>query len=1272
MSSKVKRKVTVENSKSSKNKSQESEEVPRRPSVFERLGTVSLSLGLPSQDRHSKADALEKCHNWLRTGNCSYGETCRYQHGPYSSGTRGKSEKKDIAEKDLRHKVKSKREDKESVGGSGGGGGSNSPKPKSIPQNISRNRKVEQENKIKSTVVVTRPRSSASDGEEREKDKGRTGTWEDDSDDWPLDASQLDYKEELTLEMKRQQLQRELELELQKERMMNENVTITKTVAFNGSSGSSSDSDSGSSSSSSSSSTSSSSSSDDSDGEDNSSSSSSSSSSSHSEPPTRANKKEESKFRKPSEGKQVKGPRTPSPSQGRKNTSKQHDDRNALSSSRERLKRNKRKRKRDQQTERRQDVPTNANTLHEKKFKSHHEKENQQRDDAYISRDRGHGHHSPLSHPEDRQRKSSPVKGKQERGDKRKLSSPVEATLNKDRKNKYHQEQVESERKRSYHSEETSKRPRSPEEENEHISKRARKMSPRNEPSHLKDTSQKEKGREANRQSKDRRKHDLGISRNRRELPPEIRGYEEIPELGLKREGSESRRKEEFDRREHILPKSEGGGRNSRLKEERDIKDRDFEIESKYREERNSRHGFVASYRGFQSEMSLQQIGNDRRENWNDRNNENRQRYKETNRIKGRDNLDKAKGFSPRLDFHSKGNSPNPQHRLINDFDSHIFEEDYRRFSTNQRHGGHDLRQEQLFPPDLRHEHDLFMEPNFGREPFYPDGRERNNWQPRMPRDLYEPLPERKVGGKRREERVYHQRREKRPVTPDFPTVLSVRDDPLVNVEKRPPSRETKLPRSPGRKHRDSSPASHGSWDRGSCYSSRGRDNRRDQKSEKKREEQKRSRERSDKTLEVDKGKSLVKSCASPLPSQNIEIKVEPEDTKKQETSKMQTVSSPSPNRSPKIVTPESVNSISNKDVSKETSFSHNNTCNSPKVPETLPVVEEFSDWSDDEDDQLLTRNDSPPTNEKSRSPEWKLREDNQERETEVLDSWTSKEGEKGLDHHELVDTLDSNSREGRLIGDRSPLDMDEYNNSRDQPCRDLGDYETVDKVRTSESEEERGFPEEMVVTDSVDYDPISDDELEALIEEPEDEEAKDKEHIGGIVNALDVDWSSLMNEQRPKLEFIPGSARKRFTVAHVLSRIGFSEAFAGVELTKRIIGFCEKQLQDEVAEENHSTCKKKLFSLEAPVASFHVLAAQRKHERETVVHDVGPYRRALCARRDLQIRRLLCRFTTKMADIPSVSSSRQQCVDKELYRLSVNLFKKSKEPITPAVDVSA
>lgn len=73
------------------------------------------------------------------------------------------------------------------------------------------------------------------------------------------------------------------------------------------------------------------------------------------------------------------------------------------------------------------------------------------------------------------------------------------------------------------------------------------------------------------------------------------------------------------------------------------------------------------------------------------------------------------------------------------------------------------------------------------------------------------------------------------------------------------------------------------------------------------------------------------------------------------------------------------------------------------------------------------------------------------------------------------------------------------------------------------------------------------------------------------IVDALDVDWSALMNET--KTEFKPGCARKRFTAAHVLSRIGFSQVFAGSKLSEKIVSYCQKQLDEETGDENTSEC---------------------------------------------------------------------------------------------------
>ena len=43
-------------------------------------------------------------------------------------------------------------------------------------------------------------------------------------------------------------------------------------------------------------------------------------------------------------------------------------------------------------------------------------------------------------------------------------------------------------------------------------------------------------------------------------------------------------------------------------------------------------------------------------------------------------------------------------------------------------------------------------------------------------------------------------------------------------------------------------------------------------------------------------------------------------------------------------------------------------------------------------------------------------------------------------------------------------------------------------------------------------------------------------------------------------------------------------------------------------------------------VAAFHATAVKKSAERKTLVANIGPHRRALCARRDLAVRRTLCK----------------------------------------------
>ena len=50
-------------------------------------------------------------------------------------------------------------------------------------------------------------------------------------------------------------------------------------------------------------------------------------------------------------------------------------------------------------------------------------------------------------------------------------------------------------------------------------------------------------------------------------------------------------------------------------------------------------------------------------------------------------------------------------------------------------------------------------------------------------------------------------------------------------------------------------------------------------------------------------------------------------------------------------------------------------------------------------------------------------------------------------------------------------------------------------------------------------------------------------------------------------------------------------------------------------------------FRLLHGIAQFHVSLAAKRRERDELLKDVGPYRRALCARRDLYMRKKLCKL---------------------------------------------
>ena len=74
--------------------------------------------------------------------------------------------------------------------------------------------------------------------------------------------------------------------------------------------------------------------------------------------------------------------------------------------------------------------------------------------------------------------------------------------------------------------------------------------------------------------------------------------------------------------------------------------------------------------------------------------------------------------------------------------------------------------------------------------------------------------------------------------------------------------------------------------------------------------------------------------------------------------------------------------------------------------------------------------------------------------------------------------------------------------------------------------------------------------------------------YITGIVDVLDIDWKSLMqqNEVQSKTS---GSALKRFTPASIFSKIGVSLQFAGEKLYDKIQTVCQENMDETDETEN-------------------------------------------------------------------------------------------------------
>lgn len=194
-------------------------------------------------------------------------------------------------------------------------------------------------------------------------------------------------------------------------------------------------------------------------------------------------------------------------------------------------------------------------------------------------------------------------------------------------------------------------------------------------------------------------------------------------------------------------------------------------------------------------------------------------------------------------------------------------------------------------------------------------------------------------------------------------------------------------------------------------------------------------------------------------------------------------------------------------------------------------------------------------------------------------------------------------------------------------------------------------------------YDPISDDELDAMLGEEDDEGRVGKGNSAGPSSTPmpveDVDWSALVSSQASseKTGEEPGSHLKRFTPGHVFSRIGISSTLAGPRLTKLVQRVCAEATNDNPSgvEKVESNDVDGMSSGHASFGALMAGAAAKRREKEVLFTNVGPCRRALCAREDLGMRKRLRRLTGKIGLFQTPPTTP---VDNELYMMSVDLYK--------------
>ncbi|CAC5405615.1 ZC3H13 [Mytilus coruscus] len=331
-----------------------------------------------------------------------------------------------------------------------------------------------------------------------------------------------------------------------------------------------------------------------------------------------------------------------------------------------------------------------------------------------------------------------------------------------------------------------------------------------------------------------------------------------------------------------------------------------------------------------------------------------------------------------------------------------------------------------------------------------------------------------------------------------------------------------------------------------------------------------------------------------------------------------------------------------------------------------------YSSFSDDSADVILKQGEPQQTG--SAIPEHVYREGGRRRRSRSRSSYGSKHS-----HHDSKGRRSDGSRyRDRRSRSRSPQRSGERERrSRGDSDRDRERDRGRERDREREqnrprSESDSRGPREEPSSSKID---VKTEEIKSEVKDESGGESEDDLSLSSIssdeefeadhekkhsIDALDIDWASLQQDVRPKPP-VTGSALNRFKASNVFAKIGVSKEYAGEELFNKIQNECIKQEDStDVATTEEKTEDVKpdnKFRFKSDIAVFHSSITSKNQQRKNLLRNIGPFRRALCARRDLEIRRQLCKVDKTMDHIHSYPA---QPIDQELYKLSVQLFRQS------------